>query len=134
MKTFIFFAIAMLALSCLKEGGNSYYIRTTGRVEITQVNIPDTTTNNQFADIDAIAEAPNGCWNNINVILTKINDYKYSIEAFGVFESIGYCEAVKVYEDTTIAFKPTQTGTYKFEVTKNQNETVIDSMVVVGGI
>jgi|WetSurMetagenome_2_1015567.scaffolds.fasta_scaffold92866_3 hypothetical protein len=134
MKTFIFIAIALLALSCLKNGENSYYVRTTGRVEIIQFNIPDTAANNQFTEIHAKAEALNGCWNNLNIVLTKKSDFEYSLEAFGVFESIGYCEDIKVYEDTTIAFKPTKTGTYKFDITKNENLTVVDSMIVVGDI
>lgn len=134
MKKILYVVIALIAVSCLKTGQNSYYIKTTGRVEITQAVIPDTVTNNQYTQIMARAEESNGCWSGLNFKLTKNNDFDYSLEAFGVYESNGYCEDIMVYGDTTIAFKPTQPGIYKFQVFKNPTETVIDTMIVVGEI
>ena len=134
MKTFVYFVIALLAVSCLKEGKNSYYIMTTGRVEIPHSDIPDTATANQFTEIMAVAEGSNGCWSRLNFKLTKINNFDYTLEAFGLFQSFGTCEEIKVTADTTIVFKPTETGTYKFHITKSETETVLDSMIVVGEI
>ena len=59
MKTIAYFVIALLAVSCLKREENGYYILTTGRVEITQADIPDTATANQFTEINARAEESN---------------------------------------------------------------------------
>lgn len=134
MKTIVYLVIALLLISCLKTGENSYYVRTTGRVKITQAYIPDTVTINQYAEIEARAEASNGCWSNINFILSKRTDFEYSLEAFGVFESTGSCEDIMVFGDSTIAFKPTIPGQYIFQVTKDETEIEIDTMNVVGDI
>ena len=134
MKTFVYFIIALLASSCLKTGNNTYYISTTARAEITHTDIPDTATVNLVTSIKAWAEEPNGCWSNLNFILTKNNDFDYSLEAFGRYESTGTCPEIKVYGDTTIAFKPASSGIYKFHVTKSQDEIVTDTMVVADEI
>jgi hypothetical protein len=130
MKTFVYFVIALVAVSCLKKSDNGYYILTSGRVEITQADIPETATVNQFTEIKARAEESNDCWSNLNFTLTKNNDFDYTLEAFGVFESYGSCMEIKVTGDTTIAFKPEQTGIYKFHVIKSETETVTDSIIV----
>ena len=132
MKTILFLIIAFFAVSCLKSGENSYYVRTSGRVEIIQSDVPDTAINMQFTEIKARAKETNGCWSNLNFVLTKNSDFEYSLEAFGTFESYGACPDVMVYGDTIIAFKPTQTGLYKFNILKSQNVTVTDTMIVVG--
>jgi hypothetical protein len=134
MKTILYLVIALLAISCLKKGENSYYVRTTGRVEIKQVDIPATATVNQYAEIKAWAEESNGCWKKLTFSLTPNGDFNYNLEAFGIFESNGFCEEIKVYGDTTIAFKPTKTGLYKFAVTKSQDVIEIDTMIVVDEI
>jgi hypothetical protein len=111
---------------------DTYYLRTTGRVEIIQVDIPDTTINLEFAEIIAKAKATNACWSNLTFNLTKKSDFEYFLEAFGIFESYGSCPDVMVYSDSTIPFKPTQTGLYKFYITKTQNEIETDTMIVIG--
>jgi hypothetical protein len=134
MKIVVYIVISLIAISCLKKGENGYYIRTTGRVEITHVVIPDTVTNNQYTEIMAWAEASNGCWSDLNFILTKTDDFEYSLEAYGIFESTGYCEDIIVLGDSTIVFKPTVAGKYLFKVTKSETEIETDTMNVVGAI
>jgi hypothetical protein len=134
MKTFVYFVIALLAVSCLKTGENTYYIRTSGRVPIIQATIPDSATINQTVQLSARAEASNKCWSNLNFVLTKKTNFEYSLEAFGTFESTGLCEEIKVYGDSTIEFKPTLTGKYIFKVTKSETEIQSDTMNVVGEI
>ena len=134
MKTIGLFLLALVAVSCWKLEDSGNYILTSGRVEITQVDIPETATINQFTEIKARAEESNSCWSNLNFTLTQNNSFDYTLEAFGLFESYGSCENIIVTGDTTIAFKPTQTGTYKFHVTKSETETAIDSMIVVSEI
>ena len=134
MKTFAYFVIALLAVSCLKTGENTYYIRTTGRVEIIQVDIPETSTVNQNVNLKARAEESNACWSNLNFLLTKKKDFEYTLEAFGIYESTGTCEELKVYGDTTIVFKPTVPGQYIFKVTMSETEVEADTLNVVGEI
>jgi hypothetical protein len=134
MKILAYLVIGLLAISCLKQGENSYYVRTTARAPIVLVDIPDTTTVNQYTEITARAEVPNGCWHDLSFTLTDRSDFEYDLEAFGVFESTGFCEDIKISADTTIAFKPTKTGIYKFNVAKSQDLIVADTMIVVDAI
>jgi hypothetical protein len=134
MRIVVYLVISLIAISCLKKGENGYYIRTTGRVEIKQVVIPDTVTNNQYTEIMAWAEASNGCWRDLNFILTKTDDFDYSLDAYGIFESTGYCADIKVLGDSTIVFKPTVAGKYIFKVTKGATEIETDTMNVVDPI
>ena len=134
MKTFVYFIIALVSISCIKTGDNGYYIMTSGRVEITQTDIPETVTVNQFTEINARAEASSDCWSNLNFKLTLNNSFDYTLEAFGVYESYGSCVNIKVTGDTAIAFKPTQSGTYKFHIINSETVTSLDSMIVVDEI
>ena len=134
MKTTALFLLSLAVVSCWKLNDNGSYIMTTGRVEITQADIPETATINQVTEIKAIAEESNNCWSNLNFELTQNSDLDYTLEAFGLFQSYGSCVAVKVTGDTTIAFKPTQTGIYKFHIVKSETETALDSMIVVNEI
>jgi hypothetical protein len=134
MKIIGYFAIALVSISCLKMGDNSYYVRTTSQIDIKQTDIPATGTVDQVAQIKARAEMPNGCWSKLNFKLTKTADLSYSLEAFGIFESYGSCPDVMVYGDTTIAFKPAVAGKYVFHVYKSATETLSDTMTVAGAI
>jgi hypothetical protein len=130
MKPITFFILALIAFSCMKSEQNSYYIKTAGRVGIKFAEIPETAKVNQDTVLRARAEESNGCWSNLNFVLTKESDFEYTLEAFGLFESTGYCEDILVYADTVIPFKPTITGTYIFQVLKNQTLTEADTMIV----
>jgi hypothetical protein len=134
MRTFVYFVFALLAVSCLKTGENTYYFRTTGRVKITHVDIPETSTVNQNVNLIASAEESNSCWSNLGFVLTKKKDFEYTLEAFGIFESTGSCVEIKVYGDTTILFKPTVTGQYIFKTTMTETEVQSDTLNVVGEI
>lgn len=134
MKTIGLIILALAAVSCWKLNDSGNYILTTGRVEIKQTDIPETATVNQSTEIKARAEESNNCWSNLNFTLTKNNSFDYTLEAFGVYESYGTCAEMLVTGDTTIAFKPTQTGTYKFHIVKSETETALDSMIVVAEI
>lgn len=134
MKIIGYFVIALFAISCLKVGENSYYVRSTGRVEIKQTDIPETGTVNQVVHIQARAEATNGCWSDISFELTKTSELVYSLDAYGIYESFGTCPDVMVYGDTSIAFTPIKTGKYIFHVTKSATETQTDTITVTGEI
>jgi len=134
MKTFGLLILALAAVACWKLDDSGNYILTTGRVEITQADIPETATINQFTEIKARAEESNNCWSNLNFTLTQNNNFDYTLEAYGVYESYGSCVEIKVTGDTTIAFKPTQTGVYKFHIVNSETVTTLDSMIVVSEI
>jgi hypothetical protein len=129
LKAVIFLVVVIVAVSCLSNG-NEYYVRYTGPVEISHAVIPDTVANMSYIHIEAIAQAYNGCWSNLNFLLNKTSTFEYTLQAFGVYESNGSCTDIMVYGDTSIVFQPTTTGLYKFYVTKSDTETEIDTMIV----
>jgi len=130
MKSVIFLLIVLMSVSCMKLSKNEYYIRVTGEVEIVHAMIPDTVDNLTDNQISANSKAPNGCWSNLTFQLTEVNDFEYSLKAFGIYESFGTCAEGIVYGDSVIAFKPTKTGLYKFNVYKGPTEIEIDTMIV----
>jgi hypothetical protein len=130
MKPALFMIIALLSFSCLKSNKNDYYIKVTSQVEIVHAEIPDTVVNNSAALIKANAQAPDGCWSNLRFLLSKSNDFEYTLEAYGIYESYGTCPEITVYGDTTISFLPTKIGLYKFYVFKSPNDIEIDTMIV----
>jgi hypothetical protein len=132
MKIIGYFIIAFAAISCIKPGENRYSVKFSAQIEIKQTDIPETCTVNQVTHIMARAEQPNGCWSNLNFVLTKQGDQEYLLEAFGVYESSGACSDVIVYGDTTIAFTPTLTGKYIFHISKSETETLTDTLTVAG--
>ena len=130
MKAILFFSLAFLAISCFDQKSNYYYVRSTEHIDFTVHGIPDTMINNDTTHIILNAKQESDCWSNLNFVLSKINDSDYSLEAFGVFESFGSCSDKLVLADTTIPFKPTKTGIYRFYVVKSTGEYVIDTMIV----
>lgn len=130
MKQVIFIFIVLLALSCVKLGNNEYFIHATVEVEIIHSIIPDTVDNNSPAHIIASAKAPDQCWSNLNFILTKDNEFEYSLKAYGLYESYGTCAPGVIYNDSTILFQPTKTGLYKFNIFKAPDNIDIDTMIV----
>jgi hypothetical protein len=129
LRTATFLIVAFAAFSCLSKS-SEYYVRFTGPVEITHVVIPDTVDVNSYNQLVANAQANNGCWSNLNFMLNKTGNFEYTIQAFGIYESTGSCTDVKVNADTSIIFQPTAAGLYKFYVTKSENVTEIDTMIV----
>jgi len=131
MKTlfyFILLCLTCLTISCISTDG--FYINTTDYVNIIEVSIPDTVNNLQDAQIRAKAMAPNGCWSNLNFVFSKNTGFEYSLIAIGNYETQGTCPEVIVYKDTIINFKPTNTGIYKFFITKTPYDISIDTMIV----
>jgi hypothetical protein len=130
----ILYTIAVLiiftALSCLKIGKNEYYLRMTGNVEIISHHIPDTVNMNDVVQISAVGQAYDACWSDINFLLTKTNDYEYTLQAFGTYESYGVCPEALVSGDTVITITAAHTGLYKFHVYKGPNDIETDTLIV----
>lgn len=130
MKQVIYIILVLSAISCMKLSNNEYYIHATGQVDIIHAVIPDTVDNMSVNHIIAGAKAPDQCWSGLNFILSKDNDFEYSLKAFGLYESFGTCAPGVVYGDSAIMFKPTKTGLYKFNIFKASNDIMIDTMIV----
>lgn len=129
LRTAMFLLVSVAIFSCLKSS-NEYYVRFTGPVEIIHVVIPDTVDVNSYNQLLVNAQANNGCWSNLNFLLNKTGNFEYTIQAFGMYESSGSCSDVKVNADTSLIFQPTASGLYKFYVTKSENVTETDTMIV----
>jgi hypothetical protein len=130
MKNFIFIVIAFLSFSCMNLNKNEYFVSFTGQVEITHTVIPDTIDNAGSAEILAWSQAPDGCWTNLGFLLTKNNDFEYTLEAYGLYQSTGVCPSGIVYGDTAITLHPEQSGLYKFNIIKGPYTIEIDTMIV----
>jgi hypothetical protein len=134
MKPVIFTILALLSFACMNLNKSDYYVRMTSEVEISHAMIPDTVDNNAPAIITAQAQAHDACWSNLTFLLTKISDFEYALQAFGIYESYGDCSQVMVYGDTTLTFQPTKIGLYKFNIYKGPDDIEVDTMIVRGTI
>jgi len=119
--------ITLSTVSCLND--NDSYYQGQATVPITEFAMPDTVLVNQPVEIQAVAEAPNTCWNKVQFDLVKNTEFNYTFGAIGFYQSLDNCQLVTVYGDTTLIFTPTQTGEYIFGVVKTsvliENDTLI---------
>jgi hypothetical protein len=133
MKSVLFTLIFLIAISvaaCFDLGKDQYYVKLTGAVNITNIHIPDTINVNDTAPIILKAEAYDACWSDLRFLLSKINDFEYTVQALGTYESSGNCPTATVTGDSTISFKGTKAGIYRFSFYKSAEVTEIDTLVV----
>jgi hypothetical protein len=133
MKPVLFTLIAammILAGSCFKLGDSKYHSKSTANVNITSIHLPDTVNVNEIAPIFLVAKAYTSCWSDLRFELTKINDYEYSVQALGTYESYGSCSEITISGDSTINFKPTKNGLYKIYFFKGLDDTETDTLIV----
>jgi hypothetical protein len=128
MKLVLFSSILILIISC-KAKDEKYY-QNTDIIEISNYSIPDSTIVFDTIQIKAHAQEPNGCWSNLNFVLSRDSDFYYKLKAYGTYASTGICPTVMVYKDTTISFIPVKTGKYLFYVMKSQTKISIDTLLV----
>jgi hypothetical protein len=129
MKLILFLSILFSIISCVAKNEN--YFKKTDVIAISKYSIPDSSIVFDTIQIEAKAEEPNGCWSNLNFVLSKSKDFEYRLKAFGTFESKGgVCPAVMVYKDTLIDFLPTQKGIYLFYVNETPSQVKIDTLIV----
>ena len=122
--------LSLLMISCFKLGKDQYYIKMTGAVEISHVEIPDTVISGNYALIKATAQAYDACWSNLTFKLDSTTNHEYTLQAMGTYESYGSCQSLMVYGDTAISLKMTKPGLYKFYTYMNPETTQIDTMIV----
>ena len=75
----------------MKLSKNEYYIRATGQVEIIHSVIPDTVNNMTDNQIVVNSKAPISCWSDLTFMLSKEDEFEYSLKALGIYESFGTC-------------------------------------------
>jgi hypothetical protein len=122
--------LALLSVSCFKLGESEYYVKMTGRVEISHVTIPSELVKSDTARITARAQAYDGCWSNLYFQLDSTSAHEYILQAYGIYESYGSCPSVMVYGDTTILLKMKTAGTYIFYTYMTPEITQKDTLVV----
>ena len=128
MKT-IFGLFLLFALNACSFEQN-YYVKKVDYVNISSVSMPDTVLVSEKVEINAQAEANNGCWSNLYFVLSKYDNFNYNLEAFGTFQSQGFCAEMMVYKDSVIEFKPTAQGIYYFHITQVPLKVNIDTLIV----
>lgn len=127
MRAYVLLILIFILISCSKNENSD---RNIGMVGICEVIIPDTVTSLEKIQVYAKAEATNGCWGNLHLELNKVNEFEYSIKAFGTFESSGACPEVMVYKDSVLDFQPMQKGICIFKISQSPNLIVIDTLVI----
>ena len=126
MKTFIILFAAILTLTeCTYPDRHA---KATLPVNISESHIPKTGQVNQDVEIGLKLQASNGCWTNLKIVMTKIDDFHFLFKGTGSFESNGICPTVMVYKDTTINFKPGLKGKYIFQVRESPLTTKLDTL------
>ena len=97
-------------------------------VDIYDLAIPANGEVNQDIEIQLKAQAPNGCYSDLEVKLIKIDSRHFLFKANGLFESNGVCPYNLVNKDTVITFRPTSTGKYFFQTNEEPFEIRKDTI------
>ena len=125
---FILSLFVVVFFSCSIK--NDKFFTSTDVIEIKQCVIPDSAMLGDTVQINAKSQQPNGCWYNLNFVLSKNNDTTYRIKAFGSFSNQGrVCPAILVNKDTILRFIPLKRGKTLFYISQPTFAT-IDTLVV----
>lgn len=110
LVSLITFISIIIMSSCSLEPPYSSYSNVP--VHITSLTVPESGIVNQPVTLFAVATAPNGCWMDLKLILTKNENFRYDLYAVGSYESNGVCPQVEVNRDSILKFTPTVAGVY----------------------
>lgn len=90
-------------------------------VDVYESTFPKSGSINQEIEIELKAHATNGCYTDLKIEMHKINDRHFLFKGTAFFPSRSHieCPTVMVNKDTTIVFKPTQTGKYFFQTNES---------------
>lgn len=131
-KLFVLFLLPFIFSSCLEEGTN--HVKYTGWIIIDEFSLPDTALVGQYINIPVKGGAPNGCWSDLELQLTKESDSTVYITGTGTFESTnGICNDIYQNTDTVFEFKPVKTGVLKFTAFSAGGSEEVDSLIVISG-
>lgn len=120
----------IIASSCLKEGSN--YTRFSGYINVDSLSLQDTVILGDTVEINVIGGASNGCWSNLELLLTNPNDSMVLITATGLFESQdGICSNIYQTIDSVFTFKPADTGKIMVYGWSPGDRVISDSLIVL---
>lgn len=128
MKIILLVLLVGVSISCTDV--TDRYVKKMEMVGIPEILIPDETVQLNDIQIIAKAQANNGCWSNLYFEWKKTKEFEYSLKAYGTYESFGMCPEMLVTKDTVIDFKPTETGTYRFHISRKPHEVDVHTLVV----
>lgn len=121
--------LPLLLTSCLEEGSN--YTKFTGYINIDKMTLPDSASVGDTIQIAVKGGAPNGCWSNLELTMTKLNDSLVSFTGIGLFESTdGICTEIYQTIDSSFDFIPKTPGKWQFYAHSANNKYIVDSLFV----
>ncbi|MFA6949391.1 MAG: hypothetical protein WCQ70_01785 [Lentimicrobiaceae bacterium] len=129
-KIALFLFLLLLLNSCLDTGGN--YMKYDGWIYTDQISIPDTAIVGDSISLYVKGGAPNSCWYNLVLNLTKQSDTLYYIAGTGTYESTdGLCAEIYQVVDTNFIFKPLNAGKYMFIAKSPGQPDIKDSLIAI---
>ncbi len=114
MKYINLILIVSFLLSCSTDEQNGQ----TKPVIVSQVVVPEFAKVDEIVPVYVKAYAPNGCWSNLTVSLTKSKDFHYEINAKGFYNGNSICPEIYEEKDTVINMTFSTAGKYCFEANK----------------
>lgn len=103
-----------------------------GWIYIDQVSIPDTVTVGDTILINVKGGAPNGCWYNMAINLTKLSDTVHYITGTGTYESTdGLCTETYQNVIENFSFNPLHAGKYMFIAQSPGRPDIKDSLIAI---
>ena len=101
-------------------------------IDIYESTFPESGSINQEIEIALKAQANNGCYTDLKIEVHKINERHFLLKATAFFPSRSHiaCPTVMVYKDSTIIFKPTQTGKYFFQTNESPFAIRKDTIII----
>jgi hypothetical protein len=132
IKTFKYllpFFLAVSIMSC-DLGGGEYWTRSDVILDITQWDLPDTSTVSTPFNLYIKSSIRSSCINDLYFSVAKYSDFEYTVLARAQFENHGEtCLAIEVDKDTTISITPTAIGKYYYYFFTN-SQYVKDSIYI----
>ncbi len=131
MRNLIILILLPLFLSsCLEKSTN--YARFTGNINIDKMTLPDTVGVGDTIQVQVKGGAPNGCWSDLELVMSQKNDSLIVVSGIGLYESTdGICTQVYQTIDSSFSFRPTKPGVYQFYAYSANLRDILDSLVVV---
>lgn len=111
--TIIFFAFFLLG--CSKEDEQGQY----EPVVVSETEIPSTAKIGELVTLHVKAYAPNGCWSNLQISLTKSDENHYLITAKGYNNGNLVCPDIVIQKDTVFNVSFNKVGAYYFQSNKS---------------
>lgn len=99
-------------------------------VEIVSTGIPKTAAINFPHEIPVEAQAPNGCYSDLLITLTRLDVYSYRLAATGYYNGGNVCPSVIVTARDTLLFTPEQSGEYYIQVQRAPGNIITDTLWV----